>query len=172
MEYVNKHGNRPVLSPCVFDPFGNGAAIDQNTFCSLSRMHNEFLHNVKHVEIHRLSDIDIELHLGIDNDDGEYYAKLIREIILGECDIDGQRIFQSIERTMKADAFHVIFSKYSEIMSPSILSDLDNWLSSKFVDTNNNIAFRKSAAVRVHTSTIDQRKSQTKVYASCISKRF
>jgi hypothetical protein len=74
MEYVNKHGNRPVLSQCGLVPFGYGATIDQNTFCSLIRIQNEFLHNVKHIEIHGLSDIDIELHLGIDNDDGEDYA--------------------------------------------------------------------------------------------------
>jgi hypothetical protein len=61
-------------------------------------------------------------------------------------------------------------------MCHSILSDLDNWLSSKFVDANNNVAFRKSASVRVHTSTIDQRKIQTQVkysaYASRIAKCF
>jgi hypothetical protein len=34
-------------------------------------MQNEFLHNVKHVEIHGLSDINIELHLGNDSEDVE-----------------------------------------------------------------------------------------------------
>jgi hypothetical protein len=58
-EYVNEHDNHAVLSQCVFVPFGHGAAVDQNTLCSLIRMQNEFLHNVKHVEIHGLSDIDI-----------------------------------------------------------------------------------------------------------------
>jgi hypothetical protein len=96
MEYVNEHGNHPVLSQCVFVPFGRCAAIDQNTFCSLIRMQNEFLHNVQHVEIHGLSDIDIELHIGTDNDDGEDYANSIRYFLLEECDIDGQRIFHSI----------------------------------------------------------------------------
>jgi hypothetical protein len=60
MEYVNEHSNHPVLSQCVFAPFGNGAFIDQNTFCSLIRMQNVFTHNVKHVEIHGLSDIDVD----------------------------------------------------------------------------------------------------------------
>jgi hypothetical protein len=82
MECVNEHGNHPVISQCVFVPFGRGAAVDQNTFYSLICMQNEFLHNIKHVEIHGLSDIDIELHLGINNEDGEYYANSIREIIL------------------------------------------------------------------------------------------
>jgi hypothetical protein len=59
MEYVNYHGNHLVLSQCVFVPFGCGAAIDQNTFCSLIHMQNEFLHNVKHVKIHGLSSVDI-----------------------------------------------------------------------------------------------------------------
>jgi hypothetical protein len=139
-------------------------------------MQNGFPHNIKHVEIHGLSDIDIELHLGINNEDGEDYANSIREILLEECDIDGQRIFHSIERTLKADTSRAIFSKHNEIMCNSILSDLNNWLSAKFVDTNNNIAFRESVSVQVHTSTIDQRKSQTQVtynaYASRIAKRF
>jgi hypothetical protein len=78
MEFVNEHDNHPVLSHCVFVPFGRGATIDQNTFCSLIRTQNEFLHNVQHVEIHGLSDIDIELHLGNDCEDGEYYLNTIR----------------------------------------------------------------------------------------------
>jgi hypothetical protein len=49
MEYINDHGNHPVLSQCVFVPFGRGAAINHNTFGSLIRMQNEFLHNFKHV---------------------------------------------------------------------------------------------------------------------------
>jgi hypothetical protein len=89
MEYVNEHGSHPVLSQCVFPSFGRGAAIDQNTFCSLIRMQNEFLHNIKHVEIHGLSDIDIEIHLCINDEDGEDYANFIRDILLEECDIYG-----------------------------------------------------------------------------------
>jgi hypothetical protein len=70
MEYANDHDNRSVLSKCVFVPFvpfGRGAAIDQNTFRSLIRMQNEFLHNVKHVKIHGLFDIDTELRRGTGN---------------------------------------------------------------------------------------------------------
>jgi hypothetical protein len=96
MEYMNEHGNRPVLSQCVFVPFGRGTAKDQNTFCSLIRMQHEFLRNIKHVEIHGLSDIDIELHLGSNDEDGEDYVNSIRKILLEECNIDGQRIFHSI----------------------------------------------------------------------------
>jgi hypothetical protein len=47
-------------------------------------MQNEFLHSIKHVEIHGLSNIDIELHLGINDEDGEDYANSIREILLEE----------------------------------------------------------------------------------------
>jgi hypothetical protein len=128
VEYVNEHGNLPVLSQCVFFLFGRGSAIDQNTFCSLIPMQNEFLHNIKHVEIHGLSDIDIELHLGINDEDGEDYANSIREIVLKECDIDGQRIFHSIGCTMMIDTFRALFSKHNEILCNSILSDIDNWL--------------------------------------------
>jgi hypothetical protein len=141
-KYVNEHGNHLVLYQCVFVPFGRGAAIDQNTFCSLILMQNELLRNVKHIEIHGLSYIDIELHLGTDNNDGEDYANSIREILPEECDIDGQRIFHSIEHTMKSDTSRAIFSKHNKILCNSILSDLDNWLSSKFADANNNISLR------------------------------
>jgi hypothetical protein len=55
MEFVNEHGNHPILSQCVFIPFGRGAAIDQSTFCSFIRMQNEFLHIIRHVEIHGLA---------------------------------------------------------------------------------------------------------------------
>jgi hypothetical protein len=69
MEYVNKHEYRPLLSQCVFVPFRRGASIDQNTFCSLIWIQNDFLHNVKHAELHGLADIDIEFHLINDSDD-------------------------------------------------------------------------------------------------------
>jgi hypothetical protein len=58
---------------------------------------------IKTIEIHGLSDIDIELHLGTDNDDGEDYANSIRYFLLEECDIDVQRIFHLIEPAMKSD---------------------------------------------------------------------
>jgi hypothetical protein len=81
-----------------------------------------------------LSDIHIELHLGINDEDGEDNANSIREILLEECDIGGQHIFHSIERTMKADTSRALFFKHNEILCNSIFSDLDNWLKSKFED--------------------------------------
>jgi hypothetical protein len=97
-------------------------------------MQNEFLHSIKHVEIHGLSYIDIELHLGIDNDEGEDYTHSIRYILLEECDIDGHHIFHSIERTMIADTSRATLSKHNGILCNSILSDHDNWLSAKFME--------------------------------------
>jgi hypothetical protein len=125
MEYVNEHGNHPVLSHCVCVPFGHGASIDQNTVCSLIRMQNECIHNIKHVELHGFADIDIEFHLGSDSEDGKDYSSSIRDLLLDERDIDDQHIFHSIERTMKADTIHALFSKQNEILCNSILSDLD-----------------------------------------------
>jgi hypothetical protein len=93
MEYVNKDGNHPVLSWFVFVPFGRGASIDQNTLCSLIRMQNEFLHNIQHVELHGLANIDIKFHLGNDSSNGEDYSRSIRDLLLDERDIDDQRIF-------------------------------------------------------------------------------
>jgi hypothetical protein len=54
MEFVNEHGNHPILSQCVFVSFGRGAVIDQDTFCSFLRMQNDILHNIRHIEIHSL----------------------------------------------------------------------------------------------------------------------
>jgi hypothetical protein len=51
MEYVNEHGNHPVLSQCIFVPFRRGASINQNTFCSLIWMQTEFLHNMLQVKM-------------------------------------------------------------------------------------------------------------------------
>jgi hypothetical protein len=114
MEFVNEHGNHPFLSQRVFITFGRGDAIDQNTFCSLIRMQNEFLHNIKHVEIHRLADISAELHIGNDIDDGEDYSNTIRELLLEEVDSRGHRIFHAIERTMKPDTTRDLFAKQND----------------------------------------------------------
>jgi hypothetical protein len=84
MEFFNEHGNHPVLSHCIFVPF----SIDHHNFCSLIHMNTDFLRNVQHVEIHGLSDIDVELHLGNYCEDGENYSNTIRELLLGELDID------------------------------------------------------------------------------------
>jgi hypothetical protein len=78
MEFDNEHGNHLDFFQCVFIPFCRGAAIDQNTFWSLIRMQNEFLHNIQHVKIHGLSDIEIELHIGNDSKYGEDYSNIIR----------------------------------------------------------------------------------------------
>jgi hypothetical protein len=34
MEFVNEHGNHPILSQCVLVPFGRGAAIDPPNFAT------------------------------------------------------------------------------------------------------------------------------------------
>jgi hypothetical protein len=56
------------------------------------------------------------------------------------------------------------------------LNDIDTWLSSKFIDAQSCIAFWAHPAVKVFTSTIDQRKSQHQVkfntYSQRIAKRF
>jgi hypothetical protein len=176
MEYVNKRRNHPALSQCVFVPFGRGASIDQNTFCSLIRMQNEFLHNIKHAELHVLADIDIEFHLGNESDDGEDYSSSIRDLLTDERDIDDQHIFHSIERTMKANIIRTLFSKQNESFCNSILSDLDAWLTTKFSDAVHRFAFRKESDVRIFIFNVEQRKTQDQVkfntYASRIAKRF
>jgi hypothetical protein len=173
---VNEHGTHPVLSQGVRVPFGRGATVDQNTLCSLSCMQNEFLHNILHVKIHGLLDIDIELYLGNDSEDGDDYSNIIRELLIDELDTHDQRIFHAIERTMESDTICALFSKHNKILCNTILSDLDTWLCSKFIDTNNNVSFSRSAAVHNFTSTIDQRKTRNQVkfnaYASRIAKIF
>jgi hypothetical protein len=68
-----------------------------------------------------------------------------------------------------------LFSKQNKDQCKVILSNIDNWLCSKFIDANNNLSFRQSPEVRVFTSTIEQRKTQNQVkfnaYASWIAKR-
>jgi hypothetical protein len=176
MEYVNEHGNHPVLSQCIFVPFGRGASIDQTKFCSLIHMQNEFLHNIQHVELHGLADIDNELHLGNDSDDGEDYSSSIRDLLLDKPDINDQRIFHSIERTMKADTTRALFFKQNAILCNSILSDLDSWLSNKCDEAQHRVTFRKESDVRVFISTVEQRTTQDQVkfnaYASRITKLF
>jgi hypothetical protein len=63
MEFVNEPSNHPILPQCVFVPFGRCTSIDQPTFCSLIRMQNEFLHNIQHVEIHGLANIDMMVNI-------------------------------------------------------------------------------------------------------------
>jgi hypothetical protein len=138
-------------------------------------MQNKFLHNIQHIEIHGISDIDIERHIGNDNDDGEDYSNTIRELLLDDADIHGHRPFHAIERNMKPDTTRALFSKQKGTQGNVILFDIDNWICSKSIDVNNNFSFRESPEVRVFTSTIEQRKTQNKVkfnaYATRISKR-
>jgi hypothetical protein len=94
----------------LFSP-NHGADIGQNTFCSLIRTQNEFLHNIKHVEIHGLYDIYLEHHIGNNINDGEEYSNNIRDLLLEEVDNQGQHLFRGIERTMKPDTTHALFSK-------------------------------------------------------------
>jgi hypothetical protein len=129
-------------------------------------MQNEFLHNIKHVELHGLADIYIEFHLGNDSDDGEDYSSSIRDLLLYEQDIDDQRIFHSIERTMKANTIHALFSKQNDILCNSILSDLDARLTTKFSDAMHRFAFHKESDVRIFISTVEQRKTQDQVKLS------
>jgi hypothetical protein len=114
IEFVTEHGNHPTLSQCVFVPFGRGAAIDPPTFCSLIRMQNEFIHNIQHVDIHGLDDIDIHRHLGNGIDDGEDISKSIREIFLEASDDNGERLFHLIERMTNSDTTRAIFAKQNQ----------------------------------------------------------
>jgi hypothetical protein len=176
MEFVNEHGDHPLLSQRVFVPFGRGEAIHQDTFCSFIRMHYELLHNVRHIEIHGLADIDIDRHLGHDLDDGEDTKNSIREIILDACDDNGLRLFHSIERTMKSDTIRAVFTKQNKDECNTILNELDTWLSAKFIEGDTITAFRAQYSVHVYISTIEERKTQQHVkfnaYAQHIAKRF
>jgi hypothetical protein len=131
VEFVNEHGNHPILSYCVFVHFDRGAAIDQPTFCSLIRMQNKSLHNTRHVEINGLADIDIDRHLGNDIDDGEDISNSIRAIFLEASDDNGEGLFHSIERTMKSDMTRAIFTKQNQDACNQFFNDIDTWLTSQ-----------------------------------------
>jgi hypothetical protein len=103
IEFVNEHDNHPLLSQCVFVPFGRGAAIYQDKFCSLIILQNGFLHNIYHIQIHGLAYIDLERHIRNDMEDGEDISNYIREIPLDTTDKEGLGIFHSIKHMMKSD---------------------------------------------------------------------
>jgi hypothetical protein len=176
MEFINEHGNHPILSQYVFVPFGRGAAIDPPTFCSLIRMQNECLHNIQHIEIHGFAGINIERRLGNDIDDGEDISLSIREIFLEASDDNGERLFHSIERTVKSDMTRAIFTKQHQDACNEILNEIDTCLSSKFIEAQSCISFQAHPSVKVFTSTIDQRKYQHQLkfnaYAQRIANRF
>jgi hypothetical protein len=176
IEFLNEHGNHPILSQCVFIPFGRGAAINPPTFCSLIRIQNELVHNIQHVEMHRLADIDIDRHLGNNIDDGEDISNSIREIFLEASNDSCERLFHLIERTMKSDTTRAVFTKQNQDTCNEILNDIDTWFSSKLIDSQSSITFRAHPSVKVFTSIIDQRKSQHQVkfnaYDQLIPKRF
>jgi hypothetical protein len=175
MGVINEHGNHPVLSQCVFVPFGRGAAIGQNTFCSLIRMQNDFYTTSNKSQFMDCLTSTLNFTLGM-----TVTMAMIMQTPLENYYwmnyIDGQHIFHSIERTMKADTTRALFPKQNEIICNTILSNLDTWLGATFIDANSNVSFRNSAEVRISTSTIDQRKNQNQVkfnaYASRSAKIF
>jgi hypothetical protein len=118
MEFVNEHGKHPIISQCLFIPFGIGAVIKQDTFC----LQNEFLHNLHHIEIHGLADINLERHLGNDMNDGEGTSNSIRELVLYITDAEGQTLFHSIEHTMKSHTVRAIFTQQNQSECNEILN--------------------------------------------------
>jgi hypothetical protein len=172
MECVNEHGNHPILSQCVFVPFGRGAAIDQHTFCSLICMQNDFLHNIQHVEIHGLADIDICKHLGNNIDDGEDTSNSIRDIFLEASADTGERLFHSLERTMNSDTIRDIFTKQNQDACNEILNYLDTWIITKCIDAQSCISFRSRQSVKVFTSTIGQCKYRHQVKFNAYSRQI
>jgi hypothetical protein len=68
------------------------------------------------------------------------------------------------------------FQSKNETQSNTFLSEIDNWLCSKFIDANKKNLSHQSPEVRVFTSTIEQRKTQNQVkfnvYDSRIAKIF
>jgi hypothetical protein len=139
-------------------------------------MQNEFLHNIQHVEIHRLADIDVELHISNDSNNGEDFSNTIMDLLPEEVDSHGHLVFHAIERTMKPDTTRSLFAKQNDAQCNAILKDIDNWLCSKFIDAKNNVSFRHSSEVRLFTSPVYQRKTQHQVkfnaYETRIAKRF
>jgi hypothetical protein len=115
------------------------------------------------VEIHGLTDIDIDRHLGNDIDEGEELSNSIRDIFLEASGDNGERIFHSIELTMKSYTTRAIFTKQNQDAYNEISNDLDTWISIKFIDAQSCISFRAHQSVNFFTSTIEKRKSQHQV---------
>jgi hypothetical protein len=66
-------------------------------------------------------------------DNGEDISNSIPEIFLEASDDSGQRLFHSIERTMKYDTTRAIFTKQNQDACNKIFNDIDTWLSSNYV---------------------------------------
>jgi hypothetical protein len=70
-------------------------------------------------------------------------------------DDNGERLFHSIERTMKSDTTRDILTKQNQDALYEILKDIDTWLSSKFIDAQSCISFRAHQSVKVFTSKMN-----------------
>jgi hypothetical protein len=66
IEYFNVNDSLLILYSKVLFPFGKTAAIDNGTFRKLIRIQNEYLHKIRHIEVHNLCNIDKEISLGYD----------------------------------------------------------------------------------------------------------
>jgi hypothetical protein len=91
-------------------------------------MQNEHLHHTKHVEMHNLSHIDKNISLGYDTT-GESITSIIRKMLMDEVDVEGDPIFDAIERTMNNDTNWALFLEPNNDLCMTILDDLKSWMS-------------------------------------------
>jgi hypothetical protein len=125
IEYFNGNDSHPVLSSKVFLPFGKTAAIDNGTFRKLIRMQNEYLHKIRHIEVHHLCNIDKEISMGYDTT-GELLNSSIRQLPMDEIDVEGEPIFHYVEQTMKDDTKLVLFTEPNQDLCSFIMNDIEH----------------------------------------------
>jgi hypothetical protein len=134
-------------------------------------MQNKHIRNTKHVEMHHLCHIDKEISLGYDTT-SEPISSTIRKMLMDEVDVEGDPIFHSIERTMKAAMNRALFLEPSNDLCMVMLEDIEGWLAQKFEHSDAPTAYRDNEHVKVIMSTTEQRKSQQHVKFGAYAKRM
>jgi predicted ABC-type exoprotein transport system permease subunit len=89
---------------------------------------------------------------------------------MDEVDVEGEPIFQSVERTMKDDTDRVLFIQPNQDLCQFILEDIDTWMATKFEHYDDSTECRQDHNVKIFSTTTDQRKIQKQVKSRAYAK--
>jgi hypothetical protein len=91
-------------------------------------------------------------------------------MLIDEVDVEGDPIFQSIERAMKADTNRALFLEPNNGLCMAILEDIEGWLAQKFEHSEDPTAYRNNEHINVIMPTTEQRKSQQHAHFGAYAK--
>jgi hypothetical protein len=94
---------------------------------------------------------------------GEILNSSIRQLLMEELDVEGEPIFQSVERTMKDNTYRVLFTEPNQELCQHILEDIGTWIANRFEHSDDPTAYRQDHHVKIFSTTTDKRKSQQQV---------